>query len=174
MHFTFKILRDLVIFKSCIFIDNQTHKLRSYTFLIFAGFWKQNTILTPQKLPYFCQPKKRSWLVDIMSQKDTKWYIQERSWEKKMGSHRMRLLSQETSSNQSHFSELSPQFCRFWCFIFLKACTHLKFESFSDWGKFSALSWVPGFVEACPVLCGPLETAQESQITYSYINFRKG
>lgn len=37
-------------------------------------------------------------------------------------------------------------FCCFWCLIFLKACTHLKFESFPYWDKFFALSWSRGFL----------------------------
>lgn len=60
----------------------------------------------PTKLLYFCKAKKCSRLVDVVSlqyQKDIKWYIQKRSWEKKMWSHRMQFLLQETLCNQSHF-----------------------------------------------------------------------
>lgn len=125
------------------------HKLRVYTSLIFASFWKQNTILMPTDCHIFINQRNVAglWLRVATVAKRCKVIHVEKKLRKKMWSHRMQFLSSEIVSNQSFWATIfHPHFCCFWCVIFLKPYTHLKFECFPDWDKSSALSWARGFL----------------------------
>lgn len=127
------------------------YKLGVYTSLIFASFWKQNTILMPTDCHIFINQRNGAglWLrVSAVAERCKVIYV-EKKLRKKMWSHRI--------CNFCHlkFCQISlifwatifhPHFCCFWCVIFLKPYTHLKVECFPDWDESSALSWARGFL----------------------------